>query len=283
MSDNGGTSGRGAGLPDIDTMSGAYVLDALSDEEREAFETRMSESDEIRTEVTELNDTVLLLAHAVEPVTPSAGLRSSLMDLIASTPQLAPLEEERAGDARRADTAPEAQAPVADDSKGGELLEPIPLARQRWFMRPAVLLVGAAAAVGLIFGGVGIANTVAPSHSQSQLADGVPQILSASDVHTASATLSSGGKATVYYSNKLQRSAVILDGVTALPSSKTYQLWYIRDGKAASAGTVDATSNSVTTELQGDLKAGDTIGITVEPAGGSKAPTTTPVAAIQTT
>ena len=283
MSDDGSITGRGAVTPDIDVMSGAYVLDALTDEERTEFETRMSESAEIRQEVTELNDTVLLLAHAVEPVTPSASLRSSLMGLLDSTPQLAPLEERTAPEAWVADETARVSRMARHADHEAEILEPIPLARQRWFMRPGALLIGAAAAAVLVFGGVNVANSFHPAPSTSQQADGASQIFAASDVQHTASPVSTGGTATVYWSDSLERSAVILSGVTSLPTDKTYQLWYIKDGKAASAGLVDANSNTVTAELQGDLQKGDTVGITVEPSGGSKAPTTKPIAAVPIT
>lgn len=276
MSDN--RNGSGPSNPDIDALSGAYALNAITDEERNTFEARLSESPELRQEVAELNDTALLLGRAATPVTPSAGLRASILDLIESTPQLPRLETPAAQDPAPATTSTEAES-------GGKLLEPIPLARQRWFMRPGVLLIGAAAAVGLVFGGVGLSNQLGPTTSQtsSDLAGGadLQQILTANDVQHAATDISSGGKATLYWSNGLQRSAVMLTGLTSLPSDKTYQLWYIKGSDIKSAGTVSVTSNSVTQVLQGDMQAGDTVGITVEPAGGSKQPTTTPVAALQ--
>ncbi len=275
MSDN--RNGSGPSNPDIDALSGAYALNAITDEERNTFEARLSESPELRQEVAELNDTALLLGRAATPVTPSAGLRASILDLIESTPQLPRLETPAVQDPAPATTSTEAES-------GGKLLEPIPLARQRWFMRPGVLLIGAAAAVGLVFGGVGLSNQLGPTTSQTApIAGGadLQQILTASDVQHAATDISSGGKATLYWSNGLQRSAVMLTGVTSLPSDKTYQLWYIKGSDVKSAGTVSVTSNSVTQVLQGDMQAGDTVGITVEPAGGSKQPTTTPVAALQ--
>lgn len=274
MSKHGSTSGFGPHDIDTDNLSGAFALNALSDEERKAFEARIAESDEIRTEVAELNDTALLLGRAVEPVQPSAGLRSSIMDLLDSTPQL-PRLEARDETPLRSEAAP--------TSKSGELLEPIPLARQRWFMRPAVLLVGAAAAVGLFFGGGAAFNAVQPQGPGSSVAlpADAPQILAASDVRHTAADLKTGGTATLYWSNDLKRSVVVLDGASALPSTKTYQLWYIKGSDIKSAGTVSASSNTVTQVLQGDLVEGDVVGITVEPKGGSKQPTTQPIAALQ--
>jgi anti-sigma-K factor RskA len=275
MSKHGSSSDFGPHEIDTDNLSGAYALNALSDEERDAFEIRMSESDELRTEVTELNDTALLLGRAVEPVQPSAALRSSILDLIGSTPQLPKLEAHDDG----ASATPTTRAAAAAPS--GELLEPIPLARQRWFMRPTVLLVGAAAAAGLFFSGGALLNSQPNVGNSSYVAQGMSQILAASDVQHTVSNVSTGGKATLYWSDKLQRSAVVLDGVASLPSSKTYQLWYINGSHIASAGTLDANSNNPSQVLVGDLKPGVTVGITIEPQGGSKQPTSTPIVALQ--
>ncbi|BDZ49226.1 hypothetical protein GCM10025867_14670 [Frondihabitans sucicola] len=281
MSKHGSTSGFGPHETDTDNLSGAYSLNALSDEERTAFEARMAESDEIRTEVAELNETALLLGRAVEPVQPSAALRSSILDLIDSTPQLPKLEAEGSDGRDESTTTAAAPAPA---EKSGELLEPIPLARQRWFMRPAVLLVGAAAAVGLFFGGGAVLNSPQPQNpgtSQQAISADASQILAASDVEHTASDISTGGTATLYWSSALKRSVVVLDGASALPSSKTYQLWYIKGSSVKSAGTVSASSNSLTQVLQGDMAKGDTVGITVEPNGGSKQPTTKPIVALQ--
>lgn len=281
MSKHSSTSGGGPMNPDIDTLSGAYALNALDEAEREAFEARLADDPDLRQETAELTDTALLLGYAVEPITPSPALRASVLDLIGSTPQLPRLSAPDVTDVAQ-ERRPAADAPGA--STEAEILEPIPLARQRWFMRPGVLLIGAAAAVGLFFGGVGMANqfTPSPSTSSAPIAAGdVGAILAASDVQHTASDLSTGGKATLYWSNDLQRSAVVVNGATALPSGKTYQLWYIKGSDVKSAGTMAVNGNSVTQVLQGDLQKGDTVGITVEPAGGSKQPTSTPVVALQ--
>jgi anti-sigma-K factor RskA len=286
MSDRGATSGSGPRIPETDNASGAYVLHALSDEEREAFEGRLDESEELRTEVAELNDTALLLGHAARPVTPSPALRASILDLIESTPQLPKLETEdpRGVHADEAESQPARLAPQPEAQGDAEILAPTPLAHQRWFMRPAVLLAGAVAAVGLIFGGSALVNGIqGPGSSQTPpgTSTAMSQILSSSDVQHTVADVATGGKATLYWSASLQRSAVILNGVSVLPKGKTYQLWYINGSSVTSAGTLTAKSDVVSKVLQGDLKSGDTIGMTVEPAGGSKQPTTKPIVAIQ--
>ena len=288
MSDDS-TSTGGTGMNDIDSTAASYALNALTPEERDLFETRLNESDELRDEVSDMSEITLLLGRAVTPVTPSAGLRSSIMGLLDSTPQLPPLPAPAvtAQEARVEQSSPVGpeggrHASVPESAASGELLRPTPLARQRWFMRPSMLLGAAAAAIALVFGGGAVVNSLTPHTTTNQAIIGsdASQIFAASDVQHTASKVATGGTATVYWSHKLQRSAVILDGVTSLPSDKTYQLWYIKGSSIKSAGTVSATSNTVTQVLQGDLVNGDTIGITVEPSGGSKQPTTKPIVAI---
>jgi len=286
MTEHGFVSGNGpeSPRPDTDTMSGAYVLDALDHDERTAFEARMTGSADLRAEVDGLSATAVLLARAATPVEPSAELRSSILGLLSSTPQLPPLAAPAKHAARVEPEVDEHIAPVIDVASGaGDVRRGSRLAHSRWYMRPSILLAGAAAAVGLFFGGGAILNGTHPVDGTTQVAaSGVTQILTASDVKHTVSDVSTGGTATLYWSNGLKRSAVILNGVETLPAGKTYELWYINgSGKASAAGTVDMTSHSVTHVLQGELKKGDTIGLTVEPAGGSTQPTSQPIAAIQ--
>jgi anti-sigma-K factor RskA len=60
-----------------------------------------------------------------------------------------------------------------------------------------------------------------------------------------------------------------------------YELWYIGESSPRAAGTfiVDAGGRSWFV-LTGAMHAGDAVGVTVEPVGGSEQPTTDPVVAI---
>jgi anti-sigma-K factor RskA len=250
------------------TDSGAYVLNALDASERDAFEVRLEHSEELRNEVTELTDTAVLLGMAVDPVTPSAELKSDIMSKIATMPQLprdvAPVRE-------LYPTGAASPAPVALSRK----------AQLRWFNRPIIAITSAAAAVALLIGGgvaVGIANQAV---QHSQVADALAAINSAADVQHAAASVSTGGKATLVWSLSQRKSALIVTGLGAAPGGKTYELWYI-DGKgvATPAGLFSANGQRILEVLDGRMSKGDTVGVTIEPSGGSKAPTTKPIVAI---
>ena len=274
---------------DLATLSGAYALNALSAEEREAFEAHLGESESLRHEVTELADTAVLLGRAITPVAPPAELKANIMSLIASTPQLptAPRLVAVEPDATRSPVA--LATPGAPGVSAASFAEPTDgatpserKAQARWFTKPVMAIVAAAAAIGIIVGGGVLVNTVGDSQEQNQAADRLAAINAASDMQQAVSEVAGGGTATLVWSNDLQSSAMIVDGLATLPEGKVYELWYIdTSSQARPAGTFGVDSDGKTWRvLDGEMQAGDTVGVTVEPSGGSKAPTTTPIVAI---
>ncbi|KTR04732.1 anti-sigma factor [Curtobacterium luteum] len=277
---------------DPSTLTGSYALDALSDEERAQVEAALASSPELLAETDSLRETALQLAYSTDPIEPPASLKASLMAQIQNTPQVA-TSAPAAPTPASSDAGLEAR-PASAPSPAVSGAQPGPAetaARRRWFQRPAAAL-SAAAAVAVVFLGVGLgvggvlnpdSGTPRPGTSQStSVLDG---IYAASDFQRSSTPVQGGGTATVVWSQDLGKSAVILDGVEAAPKGKTYELWYI-DSKAAggaitSAGLMDQYADGVhSAVLTGKVRDGVTVGITVEPEGGSKQPTTTPIAAV---
>ncbi|WP_369009209.1 anti-sigma factor [Actinomadura sp. BRA 177] len=71
------------------------------------------------------------------------------------------------------------------------------------------------------------------------------------------------------------RVVVASSGLRTLPSSKAYQLWLIDADGPRSAGLLpDDRTHPV---VAGTWRPSDKLGVTVEPAGGSARPTTTPL------
>lgn len=248
---------------EVASLSGAYALHALSDEETAVFEAHLAESEETRNEVTELADTAVLLGLAVEPVAPRAALKASIMDQLDATPQL-PREE-----------APAASVDVARFGRAETK------AQARWFARPVTALAGIAAAVALIVGGGVVANTISDTTYQQAQADQLAAINAADDSQRLVTEVVSGGTATLTWSEDLASAALIVDGLEPLASDKVYELWYIDEAGPRAAGTFTVDDDgSAWRVLEGDMGSGDTVGVTVEPAGGSDAPTTEPIIAI---
>jgi anti-sigma-K factor RskA len=252
--------------------SGAYVLHALSDAENARFEAALADSEDARAEVTELADTAVELGLSVAPVDPPADLRGRILDKIATTPQLdavpAPLH---------------AVSDLAPTTHERSLVRPSEeRARRRWYTQPITTLIAAAAAVALIFGGgIGV-NAVIQGQQASATASQITRIQAAADYQRATVVVSTGGTATLIWAGSLKRSAIVVQGLDKLPGGKVYELWYLDKKGATAAGTFVASGSTQSVMLTGDMKAGDNVGVTIEPAGGSKTPTTTPIAIVAT-
>jgi anti-sigma-K factor RskA len=273
-------NGRGDDAKDdAATLSGAYSLDALSAEESEHFEAAMAQSRAIRNEVTELTDTAVLLGMATHAVEPSASVRASILGQVASTPQVGPLPVSLSRETAGPVPLPGSDSPVLADFSRAQTK-----ARARWFTRPVAALTAVAAAVILIVGGGVVAGTISNSTHQQAQANQLAAINAADDSQRIAATVTGGGTATLVWSLHLKSSALIVDGLGVLPTDKVYELWYIasRGARAAGTFTVDA-SGSTWRVLEGSMAVGDTVGVTIEPRGGSTSPTTQPLVAIAST
>jgi len=265
---------------DFSSLSGSYALHALDPEERAEFEQHLQESDlqeteQTRNEVTELSDTAVLLGLAVAPVMPGPALKDSIMAKLGSTPQLpsVPVSPNQSADAasrRPRDTA----APTPAERK----------ARAAWFLRPVTALACAAAAVALIIGGGVIVNSFSVDSFEQAQADQLAAITTANDAQRRVSPIEGGGTATLVWSNELGTSALVVADLEPLSSDRDYQLWYIDagDGVARPAGVFSTAATGVGSRvLDGSMGAGDAVGLTVEPAGGSDTPTTTPIVVIE--
>ncbi|MBX9472566.1 anti-sigma factor [Microcella sp.] len=218
----------------------------------------------------EFADVRTALGLAVPPVAPSPGMKSALMAAIATTPQVAPL----------AAVTPLDESPAAAVS-ASPTTSAETRAQARWFSRPATLVMAAAAAVALFFGGVLAADLVSPSAPSA--ADQLAAIVAAPDVSTVVSPVAGGGTSTLVASETAGLSAMVFEGLQPLSDDERYALWYITDGVPTPAGLFAVTGDGAVVQvLEGTFEAGTIVGVTVEPASGSPAPTSDPIVAIAT-
>jgi anti-sigma-K factor RskA len=234
-------------------LADAYALDALDDSERMRFERHLlgcpACADEVRrhTEVA----TALAMAVAAEP---PPGLRDRVLAATAVTRQLPP-----------------------DVAQPRRRLSP---PRSSWVPRLATAgaVVGVAAAVTLGVVQVSTQDRLNTVRAENQA---IAAVLAAPDARLTSATASVGGTATVVLSYSEQKIVFTSSGLPALPSSEVYQLWLIGPVHARSAGLLSEASDGKTSPvLASGLQTDDKVGVTVEPAGGTSSPTTTPILAM---
>lgn len=251
---------------DLHHLSGAYAVDALDGAERAAFESHLLGCADCRAEVAELTAAGHSLA-ALTQASPPPSLRASVLSGISHVRPLPPLPEDAAAPVPDAVTYV-ASGPVAAEASDAVV---VPLRRRS---RASTWLAGAAAAAVIAVGGL----VWSPWSDDSGTLSPVDQVVAAADAVRVS---SSKGElnAEVAYSRQLGRAAITVAGLPPAPGGKTYQLWFVgSDGVARSAGllTPDADRRG-SMVLEGDPSAAAAVGMTVEPAGGSTAPTTDPL------
>ncbi|MDR6556197.1 anti-sigma-K factor RskA [Arthrobacter pascens] len=249
------TAGRAVELAEV------YALDAVSDAERSAIEEYVKTAPEAEREsfnerVRQARETLAVAFTAEEE--PPADLFGRIVAQLPVNP------------AAEHHEAQAAQPPAADD---------LAAARERRDVRRRASgmrnwLIGVAAAAVIALGGVGVGAYMANQN------DPLTQVLQAQDVRQATVDVSGGGTATVSISPSKDALVVRMKDVPAPPPGKVYQMWLIpKDGSTpVSQGLMDAEALSKPAVVKG-ISSAASLGITVEPAGGSSAPTSATVAA----
>jgi anti-sigma-K factor RskA len=232
---------------DLHVLTGSYVLDAVSDTEREEFERHLQHCPTCEAEVRGLRETAARLALACAMTAP-ARMERRVLAAAYQTRQLPPLSADRP---RRAHP-------------------------RRWALPrltlPRRLAVLAAAASVAAAVALGITQLSAQHQLDQARATAIARVVTAPDAHVETTRTSAGGNVTVVTSAALREAVVSASGMASLPSSRVYQVWVLSPSGARSAGLIHGSS------LLATIRPGDRIGITVEPAGGTRRPTTTPVA-----
>jgi anti-sigma-K factor RskA len=76
---------------------------------------------------------------------------------------------------------------------------------------------------------------------------------------------------------KGNRIVLVADNLPSIPEGRTCQIWVIKGDVPESGGLFQPGGTETAAPITAPTRKGDTIAITVEPAGGSKQPTTDPV------
>jgi hypothetical protein len=244
---------------DLHSLSGAYALDAVDDVERAAFTRHLATCESCAAEIAELRGVVGLLGDLTEEPPPQ-GLRSRVLAEAGRTPQ-----------ARSAGPARTTVAPAT-------------VGERRW-RRVAV----AAVAAGMV--AVASTWTVMDSrlrheHGNVQTLrserDRIYAVMNARDVQMRGADLPGGGRMAAAVSASEREGVAMLAGLPPPAAGRVYQMWLIAGTKATSA-LILRTGVSGGTLLFAWAPGSDSFGITVEPAGGSAAPSSSPLATIKFT
>jgi anti-sigma-K factor RskA len=239
-------------MTDVHTLSGAYALHALTGPEVAQFEQHVTRCAECAAEVRSLRETAARLAVAVaEP--PPATLRRRVLAAVQEVRQAAPTR-----------------------------ILPLPgtvaeLRRTPWRTRLALSFTAAATAAAVTRGVLAFdarRDLDQARAAQQQLLT----VLAAPDAETVRRPVTAGGTGTVVYSRSRGQLVFTSSGLPELPGGRVYELWLMGPDGPRPAGLLTRDRDGMTAPLFARALGGDQhIGLTVEPAGGSERPTTTPI------
>lgn len=239
----------------IDTID--YAMDALDDLSRRRADQHLEHCAQCRAEVAEWREATAGLASFAEPVAPPAGLRDAVLADVSRLPQEAPPD------------TPEGARP---ETPAAHLAR-----RERTRRHPGRFLLAAAAAVVVIGGGVTVATH--PWDNQPTTVSAIQQVEHASDAQRATAPAGDGSLVMVTSAAE-GKAVATLRGVPAAAAGKVYQAWIITADGPVSAGLLQPGKATL---LQGSITGAKAAAVTVEPSGGSKHPTTAPIATVTMT
>lgn len=182
---------------DPHTLVGPFVLDALPDDEREAFEAHLERCAECRAEADELFAAAAHLGQATA-VVPPASLKAQVLAQVEVTRQVPPRTRSAAA------------------------------TRSRW-----PLTLAAAAVVAVV---VGLAALLVQADHRADQAEQVAAIVAAPDAQTVEIS-GDGGEMRLVASEAHGSSVVVADEMAAPPAGKVYALWFDEGGEMILHGT----------------------------------------------
>jgi len=235
------------------TLAGAYALDALTERDRIRFERHLAGCDACRQEARSLREAAGRLA-AVTAARPPQHVREQVLAEAARTRQRPPPTVDGPADSGAGRRADHLRAP-----------------------RMAVAIVGGCMLVALVLGGLFIDTQHRLSQEQAHNR-AIATVLSAPDAVMTSARAETGGTATVVMSHRDHALVLTTARLPALPSGNRYEVWLMGQHRIRAAGMLPQPREGMTAPVVvSGVAAGDMLGLTIEPASGSRSPSSVPM------
>lgn len=215
---------------EFEALSGAYALDAITDEERREADAHLVQCPKCQRTLSELQAVVNLLPLSVPPVEPSSHLKTRLF---------ATIHQE----------APPRIVPFPQQPRSWW---------QRWNTRA---LVAAAALLCILLAGMMAWNI----SLQRQLALQSYPISSpiTYTLHSATGTANVTGE--LIYFPQMHITALVMHGLAPLQGKQVYQGWLLENKQPRSIGLLHMQDETAVLNFSGDVKGYDTVAVSLEP------------------
>jgi anti-sigma-K factor RskA len=219
----------------------AYALDALDADERARAKEVLATSEEAREELRSLTEVAAAMATAAVGPAPRPELRDRILGAARAEPQNVVSLDER----RRSRLAP---------------------------MLGVVAAVAACAALALGLWGASVSSERDEARSALARERAAAAVLA----HPATESALTGASGRLLVGENGDAVLVVSD-VPAVPAGKTYQVWVIDGGNPVSGGLIPSTGGTVAFPVDGRVRNGSVVAVTVEDDGGATAPSGKPV------
>ena len=243
----------------LHALAGAYALDALDEAEQKRFARHLRRCASCAEEVRGFREVATALAFAAA-TEPPPELQPRVMAAVGRTRQLPP------------------EAFPRWQFRGW-----LPRIRTSGWLPRLATATAAIAVAAVVVLGIALSGTRQQLNSARAQGQAIAAVLAAPDVAAVTGPVSTGGVTTVLLSPGRRELVVSTSGLAVLPAGKVYELWLIgpyatQQAAVRRAGLLPPAAAGLTAPvLASGLVAGDKLGMTVEPAGGTNQPTTTPI------
>ena len=215
---------------EFEALSGAYVLDAITDDERREADAHLVQCPNCQRTLRELQAVVNLLPLSLQPVEPPPDLKARLFAAIhAEAPPKTIMLPQR---------APQ---------------------RTWWQHRETRVVVAVAALLCVLLGGILTWNISLQQQLASQSTP--PSIAYSLRGHTGSASANGD----LIYFPQLHLITLVMHGLPPLEGKQVYQGWLLKNNHPTSIGLLQMQDETATLNFNGDVKGYDAVAVSIEP------------------
>nr|BBH94986.1 hypothetical protein KTA_31850 [Thermogemmatispora argillosa] len=230
---------------EFEELSGAYALDALTEEERRAADEHLAQCPKCTRALQQLRSVVELFPLTVPPVEPSPRVKERILARI----------EEQAQQQRSSQLQEPWPAKSADRPRRGVA----------WRWRWAALATAAVLLLALL--GASVAWNISLQQQLSHLQQQVAQLSSpeapvVSSLYGTALARSAHGE--IMYFPRQQVTVIVVYGLPRLEGTHVYQGWLLRHQQPISIGLLTVENGVATLSFQGSLAGYDSLAISLE-------------------